>query len=117
MDGRFKGKLGNSPDGLVTDYHQIEIKCLSSANHVKCIIDDSYPKEHHSQVVNYFVVNGKLKKLSFIMYDPRMKKEENRLFVKDVFRKDLRAEIKVAKQKLVDFFKLKKEMEAKYYNR
>lgn len=116
-DARFRGKLGCSPDGLITVYEQVEVKCLATKNHIDCIVNNRYPKDHHSQVINYFVVNGKLRRLYFIMYDPRVKTEKNQLFVIEILRKDVRKEIKEAKKKLVEFFKLKREIEVKYYKK
>ena len=114
-DKRFAKKLGMSPDGLITVKEMVEIKCLNTANHIKCIVNDEYPPEYHPQVVNYFVVNGKLQKLYFIMYDPRMKSEDKRLFVKEVTRRELREDIKNAKINLTHFFQLKKAVEKELY--
>ena len=114
-DKNFNGKLGCSPDGFIDKRNQIEIKCLNTANHIKCIVEDTYPKEYHPQVINYFVVNGRLQNLYFIMYDPRVKSEENRLFVKIIRRKDIQSDINDARTNLKHFFALKRSIEKQYY--
>lgn len=114
-DRSFKGKLGCSPDGFIDIRNQIEVKCLSTANHISCIVNNTYPQEHHPQVVNYFIVNPKLQNLWFIMYDPRVKTEANRLFVKQIKKSELRTDIKNARVNLKHFFALKKSIEKKYY--
>lgn len=45
-----------------------EVKCLSSWETVKCYLENRYPKEYEAQVIKYFVVNEKLKRLFFLLY-------------------------------------------------
>lgn len=65
-----------SPDGLIKNkgvYNEaLEIKCLSSKNYLKAVIENQIPKDYYAQVVNYFIVNDDLKKLYFFLYDPRV---------------------------------------------
>lgn len=81
-----------SPDAAedsVTPTFAAEVKCLSSANHLKHVIkdlrargkDDYRPIDqipddsksaYREQVVQYFVVNEKLQRLYFVLYDDRI---------------------------------------------
>lgn len=63
-----------SPDGIINDEKAVEVKCLSSASHIKAIITKKIPDEYEFQVLQYFIVNEKLETLYFVMYDPRMPK-------------------------------------------
>lgn len=66
-------RISLSPDGYTEDLKTaVEVKCKSSANHVKALIEKQVPSEHLDQVIQYFVVNEDLEKLYFVMYDPRM---------------------------------------------
>ena len=64
-----------SPDGQIGKTEACEVKCLKSALHIKAILTEAYPKEYEDQILQYFVVNDKLRKLYFIMYDPRMPRD------------------------------------------
>ena len=61
-----------SPDGSIGKTEAVEIKCLSSARHIEAWLTKEIPSEYEYQVLQYFIVNDKLKKLYFIFYDPRM---------------------------------------------
>lgn len=68
--------MGCSPDGLIINngnYNEaIEVKCLSSANHVRAWVENEPPKEHYAQIVQMFIVNEDLETLYFVLYDPRV---------------------------------------------
>lgn len=61
-----------SPDGEIGKSEAVEVKCLSSANHVQALFEKEIPDEFYEQTLQYFVVNEKLKKLYVIFYDPRI---------------------------------------------
>ena len=61
-----------SPDGFIGETEAVEVKCLSSARHIEAYITKQIPDEYFYQVIQYFIVNDKLEKLYFVMYDPRM---------------------------------------------
>lgn len=61
-----------SPDGFIGDTEAVEVKCLSSASHIEAYLTKKIPDEYDFQVLQYFIVNDKLQKLYFVMYDPRM---------------------------------------------
>lgn len=65
--------IAQSPDGYVKDTDEteaLEVKCMGGKNHVKLWLTDTVPQEYSWQVVQYFVVNQKLKKLYFVGYNP-----------------------------------------------
>ncbi len=70
--------IAYSPDGVVDKPRAVEVKCLSSANHIQALLTQRVPEEHEDQVIQAFVVNDDLSILYFVFYDPRMQ-------VKDFF--------------------------------
>jgi hypothetical protein len=110
----YVGQCGYSPDGIIDIYTHIEVKCLDTKNHIRCITEDAYPKEYEPQILNYFVCNPDLEKVYFILYDPRLKTKKNWLFVKEINRSDISKEIIVASNKLGKFLKIKNDLHAKY---
>lgn len=77
-------RIAISPDGYTEDYanvvivgstgtHEaVEVKCLNSADHIQTFLTKDVPSQYQDQVVQYFIVNEKLERLYFVMYDPRM---------------------------------------------
>jgi putative phage-type endonuclease len=63
-------KIANSPDGLIGENEAVEIKCMGGKNHVKMWLENEIPDEYYYQVLQYFVVNEKLKNLYFVGYNP-----------------------------------------------
>jgi putative phage-type endonuclease len=61
-----------SPDGVISDYEAVEVKCLSSASHIEAWLTQEIPSEYQDQALQYFVVNPSLEKLYFTFYDPRI---------------------------------------------
>ena len=62
-----------SPDGAITDKdgkvrEALEVKCLNSAEVIKCFAENHYPKDYEPQVLKYFMVNEDLETLHFIVY-------------------------------------------------
>ena len=82
-----------SPDGFIGEKEAIEIKCLSSAKHIEAIITKEIPDEYSYQVIQYFIVNEKLKTLYFVMYDPRMP-EHLQLHIIEITRESQEEQIK-----------------------
>lgn len=70
-----------SPDGLIKvsedkedEYSEaLEIKCLSTANHLRAFFEKEIPSDYEEQAMQYFIINPELKKLHFNFYDPRLK--------------------------------------------
>lgn len=71
-------RIAISPDGFIGMTEAVEVKCLSSARHIEAVITKQVPDDLKDQVIQYFVVNDKLKTLHSVFYDPR-------LSVKDYF--------------------------------
>jgi putative phage-type endonuclease len=107
------GRLGLSPDGVVfgknTIKATVEIKCPNTKTHIKYILEGKYPKEYKDQIIHNFVVIDDLETLYFISYDPRLK--QNPLYIYEVQRSSLGAEIEVAK---VAYEKHLKDLDAGY---
>jgi hypothetical protein len=64
-----------SPDGYIGKTEAVEVKCLSSARHLEAMLTGQIPSDYEFQVLQYFIVNDKLKTLYFVFYDPRMPKD------------------------------------------
>ncbi len=61
-----------SPDGFMGKTEALEVKCLSSARHLEAFLTQQVPSEYEYQVLQYFIVNDKLKTLFLAFYDPRI---------------------------------------------
>ncbi len=68
-------RIAISPDGVISETEAVEVKCLSSALHVKAWLTRQIPHEYNEQSLQYFIVNEKLDRLYFVFYDPRMPKD------------------------------------------
>lgn len=72
-DNKF---MALSPDGLIQNNGKytegVEVKCLSSANHVQAWLLNEVPKDFYPQTIQYFIVNDDLETLYFVLYDPRV---------------------------------------------
>ena len=98
--------IGYSPDGLVEQNNgiyekDIEVKCLSSAKHLKTYITLQIPEEYIAQGIMGFVVNDDLKERDFVFYDPRISKIP--FFIITMQRLDYEMEIAEAKLKAEEF--------------
>lgn len=97
--------MGCSPDGLIANngiYNEaIEVKCLSSANHVRAWIENAPPKEHYAQIVQMFIVNEALETLYFVLYDPRV--TVHPLHIIPVTREFVKADIEDYKKQELEF--------------
>jgi len=102
-DNKF---IASSPDWLLPDEKKvyswaIEIKCLSSANHIKAFLKQEIPKEHDEQTIQYFVVNDALEYLHFVFYDPRISIKP--IFYITVRREDIEEKIQRAYKEELEF--------------
>lgn len=99
--------IGCSPDGLILNnglYDEaVEVKCLSSANHIKALIEDGVPKDYYPQIIQSFIVNTDLKKLYFVLYDPRITLKP--FHVMEVSREMVAKDIEEYKKAEIDFIK------------
>lgn len=86
--------IANSPDGLIGDEEAIEVKCMGGKNHVKLWLTNEVPEEYKWQVVQYFIVNEKLKTVYFVGYNPDI--PIHPLHIIEVKREDMEEYIKGA---------------------
>jgi len=94
--------IASSPDGYTEDLTEaLEIKCLSSANHIKAFLTKKIPSEYEEQVIQYFIVNDDLKKLYIGFYDPR-------IFSKDFFYLEINRED--IENKIFEYLELEKQI-------
>lgn len=95
--------IGYSPDGLIKDNtaKDIEIKCLSSANHIKVFLTKEIPEEYIPQGIHGFVVNDDLMERDFVFYDPRITIKP--LVIITMKREDYKDQIAEAKKSAEDF--------------
>lgn len=99
--------IGLSPDRLIKKkdvyVKGVEVKAPTSKTVVKYMIDRGLPQEYKWQVVHYFLVCDTLKELDFVIFDPRIKKNDLKLTTITIKRSDLKADIKEAEERLIDF--------------
>jgi len=61
--------LGISPDGITSDLTTAcEFKAFGRKNHLKCLLTNEIPVDYVAQLIHYFTVNNKLKKLYFLAF-------------------------------------------------
>src|SRR6185436_7929339 len=72
-------EAGCSPDGLVGDDGQVEIKCPNTATHLETLLGQAVPGKYDTQVQFQMACTGR-KWCDWVSYDPRMP-EHMRLFV------------------------------------
>lgn len=80
-----------SPDGFKGETIAAEAKCLSAARHIEAYLTQKIPSDYEYQVLQYFIVNDKLKTLYFVFYDPRVLVKD--FFYIEVKREDVQAEV------------------------
>ena len=62
-----------SPDAYSDDFKEaVEVKCLSSHEHIEAYLKQEIPSEYEFQALQYFIVNDDLETLYFVLYDPRL---------------------------------------------
>jgi predicted phage-related endonuclease len=83
--------IAYSPDGIINNTEDVEVKCLSSALHIQAFLTKEIPKEYVDQIIQGFVVNDKLKKRYLVFFDPRMPKD---FFYLEINRSEFKEEIK-----------------------
>ena len=92
-----------SPDGEIVDdtgkvSEAVEIKCLDSWKVVKAYYEKRPPAEYKPQILQYFVVNDKLKKLYFCIYSDVFSNPELGLQIFELNREDYKEEIEIVKR-------------------
>ena len=92
-----------SPDGTIGSTEAVEVKCVNPASHIEAWLTQQIPSDYEFQVLQYFIINEKLKTLYFAFYDPRIPAKD--FFYLKVERKDLEADIEKYKQIEIDTLK------------
>lgn len=88
-----------SPDGEFEDETEaVEIKCLDSWKVVKAYYEKHPPSEYKPQILQYFVVNDKLKKLYFCVYSDVFTNPDLGLQIFELNREDYKEEIEIVKR-------------------
>jgi hypothetical protein len=88
-------RMAVSPDGMIGKTEAVEVKCLLSAKHVEALATRAIPKNtggYYEQMLQYFIVNEKLRKLYYIFYHPDFPEELQFMYL-TFTRKDLADEI------------------------
>lgn len=93
--------VGYSPDGIIGETEDIEIKCPEGKNYIKIVLTNEVPKEYHHQILQGFIVNPKLEKRYFIAYNPDIVSYP--IHIIEVTRESLKEEIEEAYQKEIEF--------------
>lgn len=75
-----------STDGLVGTDGMLEIKCLTSINHLDILVSGEIPEEYHWQMLGGMACTGR-EWCDFVSFDPRMP-DDLKLFVKRFPRDD-----------------------------
>lgn len=94
-------QIGYSPDGLISDEEDIEVKCMGGKNHVKMWLSNEVPDEYYWQLVQAFVVNPKLQKRYFVGYNPDI--PVHPLHIIEVTRAQVAKDIEVARSEQEKF--------------
>lgn len=88
-----------SPDGeFEGETEAVEIKCLDSWKVVKAYYEKHPPSEYKPQILQYFVVNDKLKKLYFCIYSDVFSNPDLGLQIFELNREDYKEEIEIVKR-------------------
>ena len=88
-------RMAVSPDGMIGKTEAIEVKCLLSTKHAEALYGRKIPKNtggYEEQLVQYFVVNEKLKTVYYVFYHPDFPAPLDFFFLKFT-RKQLEEEI------------------------
>lgn len=87
IDHPFIEMFGASPDGLVNDEGQIEVKCPDTTTHLNTLLTKQVPDEHIPQITSQLACTRR-EWCDFVSYDPRLP-EYLQLVIIRVFAKDL----------------------------
>lgn len=93
--------MAYSPDGIIGETEDVEIKCMGGKNHVKMWLKNEIPDEYWWQVVQAFVVNPKLEKRYFVGYNPDI--PVHPIHIIEVKRADVEEDIKKAEELQKEF--------------
>ena len=92
-------QAGASPDGLVGEIGQLEIKCPNTATHIETLLSQTVPGKYNTQMQWQMACTGR-EWCDFASFDPRLPKELQ-LFVKRVPRDN--AYITMLEKEVIEF--------------
>jgi len=104
-EGKFKGRIGASTDGLIGDKGMLEIKNPeNSAIHVKYMSTGEIPKGYKIQMYGGLWISDR-DWCDFVSYDPRIARLDKRIYIKRFTRKDeeYKKLIKTLEERLLNF--------------
>ena len=87
IDHPFIEMFGASPDGLVGENGQIEVKCPDTTTHLNTLLAKEVPEEHMPQITSQLACTRR-QWCDFVSYDPRLGPELQIIIIR-VFAKDL----------------------------
>ena len=90
IDHPFIEMFGASPDGLVGENGQIEVKCPDTTTHLNTLLTKEVPEEHIPQITSQLACTRR-EWCDFVSYDPRLGPELQIIIIR-VFAKDLNIE-------------------------
>lgn len=90
IDHPFIEMFGASPDGLVSENGQIEVKCPDTTTHLNTLLTKEVPEEHIPQITSQLACTRR-EWCDFVSYDPRLEPELQIIIIR-VFAKDLNIE-------------------------
>ncbi|MBT50959.1 MAG: exonuclease [Acinetobacter sp.] len=90
IDHPFIEMFGASPDGLVGENGQIEVKCPDTTTHLNTLLTKEVPEEHIPQITSQLACTRR-QWCDFVSYDPRLDPELQIIIIR-VFAKDLNIE-------------------------
>lgn len=90
IDHPFIEMFGASPDGLVGENGQIEVKCPDTTTHLNTLLTKQIPDEHIPQITSQLSCTRR-EWCDFVSYDPRLEPKLQIIIIR-VFAKDLNIE-------------------------
>ena len=90
IDHPFIEMFGASPDGLVGENGQIEVKCPDTTTHLNTLLTKEVPEEHIPQITCQLACTRR-QWCDFVSYDPRLEPGLQIIIIR-VFAKDLNIE-------------------------
>lgn len=90
IDHPFIEMFGASPDGLVGENGQIEVKCPDTTTHLNTLLTKEVPEEHIPQITSQLACTRR-EWCDFVSYDPRLEPELQIIIIR-IFAKDLNIE-------------------------
>lgn len=103
IDHPFIEMFGASPDGLVGEDGQIEVKCPDTTTHLNTLLTRKVPDEYIPQITSQLSCTRR-EWCDFVSYDPRLKAELQiiviRVFAKDLDISGMESDVRVFNKKI-----------------